>query len=265
MIAAAISDAAHLGHGEPASLAAELGLEVLQREHAVRQALQEHVRRSWRRVVEEHDGSIRLDEAVLQREDLPPVPDRALREQAQLRAGVHDEAPGLDPRDLGEDGIHPLSELHLGRVEQRVLVLFGEPRRLEDGDPAEIPAVRRRDGVNLFARLRERDVEPPLPLPGPLEQELEGERRLPCSRAALDEVHAPARKPSSQDLVESANARLRPCRTCRVRHEDPLSWSSDIHRICRRGPDVGVPRPRTPSGLVLDARAGSLPTSAGQE
>ena len=91
VIAALKADAAHLDDAEPAPLGAVLRRELLERDDAVRQALQLEVARLRRPIVEQQHGAVASDEELLQAEDLPPIPQRLARQQPHLGQRVEDD------------------------------------------------------------------------------------------------------------------------------------------------------------------------------
>ncbi len=205
VVAAAVPQPAELHDAHPAALRSVLGGELLHRDDAVDEALEERVRRAGLRVVDEEDRAPQLLQAPLHREDLAAVPEPALREQPQLRAGVEHDPRRPEPVDLLQDEAHPLAELHLRRlVERRLgLVLRAVARDLEDREAFEGPAVGRGDRVELLARLGEADVQGALAGGDAREQELQRQRRLARAGVALHEVHPALRKPPVEHRVES--------------------------------------------------------------
>ena len=65
-------------------------------------------------VVEQQHGAAMAGEAVLQREDLPTVAQRGLRQQAQLRQAVEDEPRRPLLCDPLQDALGGLPEFELG-------------------------------------------------------------------------------------------------------------------------------------------------------
>jgi hypothetical protein len=146
-------------------------------------------------VVEQQHGAAVAREAVLQREDLPAVAERGLRQQAQLRQAVEDEPRRPLLFDPLQDAPGGLPEFELGRVEQGLLLLGAEAgvgRQLDHGDAVERPAVGRRRGPQLVCRLGESDIHPVLAQASALQQELQRERRLARAGSTLDQVEAVA-------------------------------------------------------------------------
>ena len=100
---------------------------------------------------------------MLQREDLAPIAQRALREQADLREAVEHDALRLDPLDRLEDALGRLAELEVGRIEQALLLLLVEQalrrHQLVDVIRRRGPAVRLGALAQLLLGLGQGDVE----------------------------------------------------------------------------------------------------------
>ena len=77
-------------------------------------------------VVEQQHGRAVPGEIVLQRQDLPAVAQRALRQQADLGQAVEHDARRLDALDRLEDQPGGLAELEVGGIEQALLLLVVE-------------------------------------------------------------------------------------------------------------------------------------------
>jgi hypothetical protein len=141
---------------------------------------------------------------------LAAVPERVLREQPRLRQRIEHHARRLDALDLRDEAIGGLFEIDLRGLEERVLLarLPGcglDRREVVERDPVEAPAVRRGNRMDLLVRLREADVEPELAVGGPVEEELQRERRLAGARITLNQMNAIAREAAAKDLVEPAD------------------------------------------------------------
>jgi hypothetical protein len=163
----------------------------LQLHDAVRHALELHVVHVRGAVVEEEDGDVTPGEELLQRQDLLPIAQRALREETDLRQRVEDDAVGLEPLDLGEEAFDRLPQLHFGGVEDRGLVFFETVLTDElfvDVDVADVPPVRARHGSQFVARFRQRDVHRRLAVPHAFEEKLQPESRLADSRITLQQI-----------------------------------------------------------------------------
>ena len=93
VIAAAEALAAIFDHPQPAPLGAIFGRQLLEPDHAVRDAVHGLVVRLAGQVVEHQHGRAAAREIMLQRQDLAPIAQRALRQQPDFRQAVeHDRA-----------------------------------------------------------------------------------------------------------------------------------------------------------------------------
>ncbi len=197
--------AAHLDDAQAPPLGAEILRALLQADDAVRDAVQLKVARIGRLVVEQQHGARAVREEVLQREDLAPVAQRILCQQAHLGQAVEDDAVRLDSFDLRRDAADRLAELDFGRVEDRLLGIRVAARavdQLEHVDAVERPAVRRDHRLQFLCRFGQRDVEAALPGCDAGQQKSQGERRLAGAGRALEQVEAVRRQAAAQDGVE---------------------------------------------------------------
>jgi hypothetical protein len=110
------------------------------------------------KVVEhDHRGAI-AGEIVLNGEDLPPVAQRALRQQADFREAVEDDAGRPGPLDGIENLLSRFAKFQVGRIQQALLLFWVEQalrgNQLEDIDVRpQRPAVRSRALTKLFFSL----------------------------------------------------------------------------------------------------------------
>src|SRR5204863_518897 len=74
------------------------------------------------------DGAPATDKKILQGEDLPSVPQRALREQTHFGQRVEDDAFRIYRRNPDEDVLGGLAESQLRRMKQRQLLVRIETR-----------------------------------------------------------------------------------------------------------------------------------------
>lgn len=210
VIAAAVVDAAELDHLEPPPGRAVERSQALQEDHAVRDAVELEVVDLRRAVVEEERGDVAVGKELLEREELPPVTQGALREEPDLGEGVEDDPLRLLALDDAEEALHRLPELDLRGVEERQVLFLREHlfahELLVDGDVVERPPVRLGDGVELLDALREGEIKTLLTSLGPFEQELEGEGGLAGPRIPLDEEDMILGKAPAQDLIEPSDS-----------------------------------------------------------
>ena len=78
-------------------------------------------------------------------------------------------------------------------------------RQLEQIDAVEIPSVRLRDGHELGRRFRKRDIKRPLATSAAGQEELERERRLACTRVALNQMQALGGKTALEQMIETGD------------------------------------------------------------
>jgi hypothetical protein len=158
-----------------------------------------------RQIVEKDDGAPAIGEEVLQGEDLPPITQRILGEEPHLRKTVEHDARRVGLLDLVEDQLRRLAELHLGRVEQRLLALGIEAclRRdqLEERDIVEGPAVPRSDESQLPLTFRKGDVEAFLAAPRAFQKIVQRQRRLSRAGLALDQVDPIGVEAAAENVV----------------------------------------------------------------
>ena len=117
-------EAAELGDPEPSPPGAELGGELLEPDDTMRDAVQLEIAAVRGAVIEEQHGAPPADEELLQGQDLPPVAERARARAGESRTGSRTPpALGLLALHLVEHRARGLAELHLGGVEDGVLVI----------------------------------------------------------------------------------------------------------------------------------------------
>ena len=136
----------------------------------------------------------KLCEIVLDRQNLPPIPQRALREQSDLGKAVQHYPARLHAIDRRQNLLGGLAEFEIGRIEQALLLLgveqaFGR-QQLEHDDPlVQRPAVGGGAQPQLPFGFRQGDVEALLAGLCALHQELERDRRLSGPGVTLDQEH----------------------------------------------------------------------------
>ena len=123
VIAAAKALAAAFHHAKPAPFAAIDRRQLIEVDHAVRNAVNGAVGALGGEIVEHDDSGIMLGEIMLQRQNLPPVAQRALRQQTDFRQAVDDDALRLDPLDAVEDALHGFAELEVGGIQQALMLI----------------------------------------------------------------------------------------------------------------------------------------------
>ena len=160
---------------------------------AVRNAVNGAVGALGGEIVEHDDRRIMLREIMLQRENLPPVTQRALRQQTDFREAVDDDPFRLYPLDAVEDALHGLAELEIRRIQQ-ALMLIGIQHALRRYQLENLdlrpnrPAVRPRAITQFVFGLGEADIDTGFARFGAGEEELQRDRRLAGTGAALEQV-----------------------------------------------------------------------------
>jgi len=92
-------------------------------DHAVSDAVNRAVGALRGQIVEHDDGRVVLREIMLERQNLPAVAKRALRQQANFGQAVDDDALGLEPLDRCKDPLHRLAQLEVGGVEEALMLI----------------------------------------------------------------------------------------------------------------------------------------------
>ena len=159
MVAPAIFLAAIFEDADAAALGSIGGGQLLEPDDAVRDAVDRLVGRLAGQIVEEQNGRAAADEEVLDREDLTPIAQRALSEQADLGEAVQHDAPGVHALDDVENLLGHLAELEIGGIKKALLLILVKDAvgrdQLEYLDlVAQRPAVRGRAFAQLPLGLR---------------------------------------------------------------------------------------------------------------
>ena len=194
VVAAAKRLAAALGDAQPPPLGAVDRRKLLELDDAVGDAVHRAVVGFAGQVVEHDHGRVMLGEIMFEREDLPPVAQRALRQQPDFRQAVDHHALRPNPLDRFEHARDRFAELEVRRIEQALVLLRIEHavrrHQLEDFDRrVDLPAVRAGAVAQFVLGLGQRDIDPALAGLGAGEQELQGDGGLAGARAALEQMH----------------------------------------------------------------------------
>ena len=206
---------------------------VVQRNHTVRDALQLKIRTLRRPIVEQEHSAFAADEELLESKNLPPIAQRALRQQAQLRKRVEDHPVRANALDGFEDAARRPGELHFARVVHRdvrlavEILLAGD--QLQDLDLVERPAVRTSARREFLLGLGQGDVEAAFTCPEAFEKVLESERRLACTGVAIEQVQATANEAASQHIVQTLDPQRRAL-TNSVQFGLPFPWPARAAR-----------------------------------
>jgi hypothetical protein len=168
-------------------------------------ALQLHVGPFGRAVVKQQRGAVLSHQKLLEAEDLPPVPERALGQEPQLGQRVDHHAPRLEPLDGVERLACRRVQLDFRRVVHREVVLAVDPelvgKQLEDLNAVERPAMRLGIGHQLAAGLGQRHVQARFAAACPVDQVLQSEGGLAGARVAVQKVEAAGDQPAMQNFV----------------------------------------------------------------
>ena len=164
-------------------------------DHAVGDAVHGAVGGLGREIIEHDHGGVVLGKIVLQREDLTPVPQRALRQEPYLRQTIDDDALRSQPLDRIEDALDGFAEFEVGGIKQALMLVGIEHAfrryQFEDLDlRADGPAMRPGAIAQLVLGFGEADVDPGFADLAAREQELQGNGCLARAGAALEQVQA---------------------------------------------------------------------------
>ena len=163
-------------------------------------------------IVEQEHGRTVAGEIMLQREDLPAIAQRALRQQADFRQAVDHDALRLQPLDRIEDALHGLAELEIGGIEQALMLVGVEHalrrQQFEDLDcrSSIVQPCERAPSRNSCLGLGEADVDADFARFGARQQKLQGDRRLARAGTALEQMQAVTREAAAEDIVEAGDA-----------------------------------------------------------
>jgi hypothetical protein len=138
-------DSTHFNDAQSTALRAVLDCQLFQQHYAVRDRMQLQIVASRSEVIQQNDRAAPTSEKVLERQHLPPVTKRALREQPQLRKAVEHYPRRVQLFDSVENQLSRFAQLHFGRMQHRELTLRVQRgfRRyeFENVDAVERPAV----------------------------------------------------------------------------------------------------------------------------
>ena len=136
VIAEADGSSAIFRNPKPPTFGAVVGRQLLQLNDAVDDAVRGLVRNLGSQIVKQQHGRAPTGEIMLDRQKLPPISQRALREKADLRQTVEDHPDRLRALKRREYRTGRLAELQIRRIE-KALLLFGAQRSSQP-EPARI-------------------------------------------------------------------------------------------------------------------------------
>ncbi len=194
MEAAAVLLAAVFHHPDAPAFGAVAGGQFFQADHPVGHAVHGLVQGFGGQVVQQQDGGVIAHEVVLDRQDLPPVAQGTLRQQADFRKAVEHHPGRLDPLHHFEDLPRGFPQLQVRGVQQALLVLGVEQAfrrdQLEDVDVlVQLPAVGLRALAQLALGFREGDVQAALAGGGAGPQKMQGHGGLAGTGFAFQQEH----------------------------------------------------------------------------
>src|SRR5215207_2904281 len=155
-------------------------------------------------VIEHQHGAVTRGKVVLEGEDLAPVTQRVLGQQANFREAIEYDSGWLEVVNPGDDLSDSLAELDLGRVQDGLLAIRIESHLIHefvDLDAVKQPSVRCSRGVKLVRGLRQRYIEAALAAGGAAEQELQGKGGFSRARCAFQKVEPIRREAAAENLV----------------------------------------------------------------
>jgi hypothetical protein len=206
VITAAVLDAAHLDDPQLPTLGSEAGSGLVQRDDAVGDAVELKVAGLGGAIVEHENRTVAAREKVLEGQDLPSVAQGVLRQKAQLREAVEHDALGLEGVDPLHHPAHRLSELHLRRMQQGLLLIrieAGLGNEFEQFERVQGPAVGLGNRTKLCFGFGQGDIETRFAEPDAFEQELQRKRRLARAGRPFHEIEAVCGDASAQNVVEA--------------------------------------------------------------
>jgi hypothetical protein len=148
---------------------------------------------------------------VLQREDLTTISKRALRQQAEFRQAVKDDAGRGQGLNLVEDHLGGFAELHLCRVQYSELLarIQAALRRdqFKDRDALERPPVTLGHKPQFSLGLREGDVECRFAAANSLQQEFQGQGGLARAGLSFEQVHSLRVDSAAENVIQAGISR----------------------------------------------------------
>ena len=200
-----------LHHPYPAPFRAVVGRQFFQADHAVGDAVHGLVEGFGGQVVQQQHRGVIAHEVMLDRQDLPAIAQRALREQADLRQAVDDHAGRLDPFDHLEDLPGGLAQLQVGGVQQALLVVSVEQAfgwsQFEDMDVViQVPTV----GLGALAQLAlgfgQGDVQRRFAVFRTGLQKMQGDGGFTSAGFTFQQEQMATREPTAKNVVKTFDA-----------------------------------------------------------
>ena len=182
---------------QPAPFASINRSELVEMNDAVGDAVNGPIGGLGSKIVEhDHRGAV-LREIVLERQDLAPVAQRALRQKTNLGQAVDHDALGLQPLNRLEYPLDRFAKLEIGGVKQTLVVVrikyaFGRDELEYFNVVANVPAVRPCAVPEFLLGFGEADIHPDLVGRGACQQELQRDRGLSATGTAFQQMKAVA-------------------------------------------------------------------------
>ena len=214
MIAAAELDAAVFDDAGAPPLRTIGRREFFKAQHAMRDAMHGLVGDVGSQIVEQHHRGGELREVMLDRQNLPPIAQRALRQKPDLGETVEHHPAGPRPFYGFKDLLGGFAQFEIRRIQQALLLLGIEEafrgQQFEDLDVlAQSPAMGGCAVAQLVFGFGQSDVETLLTGPRALQQKLQRYGGFAGPGRAFHQKQVSARKSARQDIVQSPNAGLR--------------------------------------------------------
>ncbi len=202
-------DPAHLLHLDLPPRSAEFERPAFQRYDAMRYGMKMRVSLPMfgGEVIDENYSGVLAGKVLLQRQHLPPVAKRVLREETQLGKAVEHEALRPDLLNPLHDQVHGGAELNLPWVKD--CLLASVPQHLldrgefEDVNAIQRPSVGCDHSRQFLVRLRQCDVQRLFASPDPFQQELKAQGRLTRAGCSFQKIDSCRSEASTQYKIQT--------------------------------------------------------------
>src|SRR4029079_14135901 len=182
-------------------------------------------------IVEEEDSAFAAGKEVLQSENLPAIPQRALRQEPHFRKTVEYDAGRFDLAHLLEYQLRRLAQLGLHRMKQRELLIGADAgfrwHQLEDVHLIQGPAVASGDEAELRLAFGQGDIETLFAPLDPVQEKVESKRGLAGARPPLHQIQTVGIEAATENIVEAGKSRRYPRELRKAHGSLPIvSWRS---------------------------------------
>jgi hypothetical protein len=188
-----------LNNTHPPPLGTIVGAEFLEPDHTMGNAVGGPVQCFGREIIQGQHGGFAARKVVLESQQLAPIAQRTLGEEANLRETVDHDASWLHSLHCFRNHLDRLAQLKVRGVQQALL-----PVRIEEGicrlqlkdlnEIIQIPTMRRRAFQEFLLRFRQRDVKRSLFRSHAFHQKSYCNGGLTRSRMPFEEEQASARE-----------------------------------------------------------------------